>query len=131
MPEKVEDAANQNQQIIKDLESMIQFLEEQQFSSLTEEDKSTLQDYANKQKELQEETEEIAETADKLSNQNPFMDETANKQLDIASESMGKAKEKLDKHDAQGAVIDERESLYRLAEAKKAWEWLRSVLQKE
>ena len=120
VPEKVEDATNQNQQIIKDLESMIQFLEEQQFSSLTEEDKSTLQDYAKKQKELQEEAEEIAETADKLSNQNPFMDETANKQLDIASESMGKAKEKLDKHDAQGAVIDERESLYRLAEAKKS-----------
>ena len=37
---KVEDAANQNQQIIKDLESMIQFLEEQQFSSLTEKTKA-------------------------------------------------------------------------------------------
>ena len=120
VPEKVEDAANQNQQIIKDLESMIQFLEEQQFSSLTGEDKKTMEEYAEKQKKLQEESEEIAETADELSKQNPFMDKNANKQLDMASESMGKAEGKLDKHDAQGAVIDERDSLYRLAEAKKS-----------
>ena len=61
--EKVKDATNLNQQIIKDLESIMQFLEDRQIASLTEEDKDTLQKYAEKQKELQEETEEITETA--------------------------------------------------------------------
>ena len=60
--ENVQDAANQNQQIMKDLESMMKFLEEQQVASLTQEDKDTMQKYADKQKELQEDTEEITET---------------------------------------------------------------------
>ena len=128
--EKVKDATNLNQQIIKDLESMMQFLEDQQIASLTEEDKDTLQKYAEKQKELQEETEEITETADKLSDQNPFMDEQADRQLDLASKSMGEAKEKLKKPDVQGAVIDERESLYRLAEAKKGMEMAKERIAK-
>ncbi|HHT9137197.1 MAG TPA: hypothetical protein ACFYEK_08150 [Candidatus Wunengus sp. YC60] len=128
--EKVEDATNLNQQIIKDLESIMQFLEEQQTASLTEEDKDTLQKYAEKQKEIQEDTEEITETADKLSDQNPFMDEQADRQLDLAAESMGKAKEKLEKPDVQGAVIDERESLYRLAEAKKGMEMAKERIAK-
>jgi hypothetical protein len=120
--EKVQDATHLNQQIIKDLESMMQSLEEQQIASMTEEEQGNLQKYAEKQKGLQEESEDLMEMTDKLSEQNPFMDETADQQLDMASKSMGKAKEKLDKHDAQGAVIDERESLYRLAEAKKGIE---------
>ncbi|MBI2471318.1 MAG: hypothetical protein HYV59_08770 [Planctomycetes bacterium] len=128
--EKVEDAANLNQQIIKDFESIMQFLEEQQTAGLTEEDKETLQKYAEKQKELQEETEEITETADKLSDQNPFMDENADRQLDLAAKSMSEAKEKLDKPDVQGAVIDERESLYRLAEAKKGMEMAKERIAK-
>lgn len=120
--EKVQDATHLNQQIIKDLESMMQSLEEQQVASMTEEEQGNLQKYAERQKELQEESEDLMEMSDKLSEQNPFMDETAEQQLDMASKSMGKAKEKLEKHDAQGAVIDERESLYRLAEAKKGME---------
>ena len=104
-------------------------LEDQQIASLTEEDKDTLQKYAEKQKELQEETEEITETADKLSDQNPFMDEQADRQLDLASKSMGEAKEKLKKPDVQGAVID-RESLYRLAEAKKGMEMAKERIAK-
>jgi hypothetical protein len=120
--EKVGDAANQNQQIVKDLESIIQSLEEQLLSSLTEEDRDALQNYADKQEKLQEEAEELANMADELSRQNPFMDENADDQLDMAAQSMGKAKEKLDKHDAQGATIDERESLYRLAQARKGME---------
>lgn len=120
--EKVQDATHLNQQIIKDLESMMQSFEEQQIASMTEEEQENLQKYAEKQKGLQEESEDLMEMTDKLSEQNPFMDETADQQLDMASKSMGKAKEKLDKHDAQGAVIDERESLYRLAEAKKGIE---------
>jgi DNA repair exonuclease SbcCD ATPase subunit len=109
---------------------MMKFLEEQQVASLTQEDKDTMQKYAEKQKELQEDTEEITETADKLSDQNPFMDESADRQLDLASKSMGEAKEKLDKNDAQGAVIDERESLYRLAEAKKGMEMAKERITK-
>ena len=109
---------------------MMQFLEDQQIDSLTEEDKDTLQKYAEKQKELKEETEEITETADKLSDQNPFMDEQADRQLDLASKSMGEAKEKLKKPDVQGAVIDERESLYRLAEAKKGMEMAKERIAK-
>jgi len=128
--EKVKDATNLNQQIINDLESMLQFLEDRQIASLTEEDKNTLQKYAEKQKELQEETEEITETADKLSDQNPFMDELADIQLDLASKSMGEAKEKLKKPDVQGAVIDERESLYRLAEAKRGMEMAKERIAK-
>lgn len=128
--QKVNDAANLNQQIVNDLESMIQTLEEQQLSGLTEEDQNTLEKYAKKQQELQEETEELREKADKLSQQNPFMDENADKQLDMASKSMGQAKEKLEKHDVQGSVIDERESLYRLAEAKKGMEMAKERISK-
>lgn len=120
--EKVKDATNQNLEIIKDLEAMMQSLEEQQRSGLTEEDRTTLQKYAEKQKDLKKEAEKLTEMADKLSRQNPFMDKDADQQLDMASQSMGKAKEQLEKHDAQGATIDERESLYRLAQARKGME---------
>ncbi|MCF6154502.1 MAG: hypothetical protein E3K36_04455 [Candidatus Brocadia sp.] len=130
VPEKVEDAARQNQQIINDLESMIQTLEEQQLASLTQEDQDDLQQYAEKQKELQKEADELKEMADRLSRQNPFMDENADNQLDMASKSMEGAGEKLEKHDAQGAVIDERESLYRLAEAKKGMEMAKERIAK-
>ncbi|HHT9130175.1 MAG TPA: hypothetical protein ACFYEC_04850, partial [Candidatus Brocadiaceae bacterium] len=130
IPEKVEDATNLNQLIVKDLESMMQFLEEQQVASLTQEDKDTLQKYAEEQKELQGEAEDLMEMADKLSQQNPFMDEKASKQLDMASKSMGGAKEKLGKQDVQGAVVDERESLYRLAEAKKGMEMAKERIAK-
>ena len=122
VPEKIEDAAHQNQQIIKDLEAVMKYLEEQHRASLTQEDQEAMQQYAQKQKELQEEAEELKEEADKLSRHNPFMDEMADNHLDMASKSMGGAKEKLSKQDAQGAVVDERESLYRLAEAKKGME---------
>lgn len=122
VPEKVEDAARQNQQIINDLESMMKTLEEQQLAGLTQEDKDALQQYAEKQKELQKEADDLSEMAEQLSRQNPFMDENADKQLDMASKSIEGAGEKLKKYDVQGAVIDERESLYRLAEAKKGME---------
>lgn len=128
--EKIQDATNLNQQIVKDLESMMQSLQEQQLASMTEEEKGTLQKYAQKQKELQEESENLMEMTDKLSKQNPFMDEAADQQLDMASKSMGKAKEKLESYDAQGAVIDERESLYRLAEAKKGMEMAKERIAK-
>ena len=122
MAKKVEEAADLNQHIIKDLDAMMQMLEQQQTDSLTQEDHNNLQKYAEKQKEIQEETEELTEMADKMSEQNPFMDENASKQLDMASMSMGEAKKKLDKLDVQGAVIDERESMYRLSEARKGME---------
>ena len=67
---------------------------------------------------------------DKLSDQNPFLDEQADRQLDLASKSMGEAKEKLKKPDVQGAVIDERESLYRLAEAKRGMEMAKERIAK-
>ncbi len=130
LPEKIHDAANLNQQIIKDLESMVQTLEEQQLAGLTQEEQDTLQKYAEKQKELQEEADDLKEMADKLSQQNPFMDENADNQLDLAAKSMEGAGEKLEKGDAQGAVIDERESLYRLAEAKKGMEMAKERIAK-
>ncbi|MFN3531755.1 MAG: DUF4175 family protein, partial [Candidatus Brocadia sp.] len=130
VPEKVGDAAHQNQQIIKDLESMMQTLEEQQLAGLTQEDQDALQKYAERQKELQKEAENLEEMADQLSRQNPFMDENADKQLDMASKSMEGAAQKLGKNDVQGAVIDERESLYRLAEAKKGMEMAKEHIAK-
>ncbi|MGQ3685569.1 MAG: DUF4175 family protein [Candidatus Loosdrechtia sp.] len=128
--EKVIDAANQNQQIVQDLESVMQSLEEQLLSSLTEEDRSTLESYADEQQKLQEEAEELVDMADTLSRQNPFMDENADKQLDMAARSMGKAKGKLEKHDAQGAAIDERDSLYHLAQARKNMEVSKDRIEK-
>ncbi|MEP9411116.1 MAG: hypothetical protein HRF42_06870 [Candidatus Brocadia sp.] len=128
--EKVRDATHQNQQIIKDLESMMQTFEEQQLAGLTQEDQDALQQYAEKQKELQKEGEDLKEMAGELSQQNPFMGENADKQLDMASKSMGSAWQKLEKYDAQGAIIDERESLYRLAEAKKGMEMAKERIAK-
>ncbi len=130
VPEKINDAANLNQQIIKDLEAIMQTIEEQQRASLTQEDRDTLQKYAEEQKELQEETDDLKEMADKLSQQNPFMDENADNQIDLASKSMKGAGEKLKRHNAPGAVIDERESLYRLAEAKKSMEMAKERIAK-
>ncbi|MCF6157531.1 MAG: hypothetical protein E3K32_02935 [wastewater metagenome] len=128
--EKVNDAADQNQQIVNDLKAIMQSLEEQALSGLTEDDRNAMQEYAQKQKELQEEAEELAELADQLSRQNPFMDENADNQLDMASQSMGEAKEKLEKHDAEGAALDERESLYRLAQARKGMEMAKERIAK-
>lgn len=130
VPERVEDAAQQNQKIVKDLESMMQTLEEQQLAGLTQEDQDTLQKYAEKQKELQEEADDLTKMADELSQQNPFMDENADNQLDLASKSMEGAGEKLEKRDVQGALSDERESLYRLAEAKKGMEMAKERIAK-
>lgn len=122
VPERVDDAARQNQQIIKDLEAMMQRLEDQQLAGMTQEDRDALQKYAEKQKGLKEETDDLRETANELSQQNPFMDENADNQLDLASKSMEGAGKNLEKQDMQGALNDERESLYRLAEAKKGME---------
>ncbi len=119
VPDKVDDATQLNQQIVKDLEAMMQFLESQQTAGMTQEEQEALQQYAKKQQELQEETDKTTDMADELSRQNPFMDRKANRELDMASKSMGGAKQKLEKGNAPGAVLDERESLYRLAEAKK------------
>lgn len=122
VPERVDDAARQNQQIIKDLEAMMQTLDDQQLAGMTQEDRDALQKYAEKQKELKEETGDLKEMANELSQQNPFMDENADNQLDLASKSMEGAGKNLEKQDMQGALNDERESLYRLAEAKKGME---------
>ena len=122
VPERVDDAARQNQQIIKDLEAMMQRLEDQQLAGMTQEDRDALQKYAEKQKELKEETDDLREMADELSQKNPFMDENADNHLDLASKSMEGAGKNLEKQDVQGALNDERESLYRLAEAKKGME---------
>jgi len=130
VPEKIDDAARQNQQIIKDLEAMMQTLEDQQLAGMTQEDRDALQKYAETQKELKEETDDLREMADKLSQQNPFMDENADKQLDLASKSMKGAGKNLEKQDVQGALNDERESLYRLAEAKKGMEMAKERIAK-
>ncbi|MBV6518324.1 MAG: hypothetical protein DCC43_03510 [Candidatus Brocadia sp.] len=122
IPERVEDAARQNQHIIQDLEAMMERLEDQQLASMTPEDQDALRKYAKEQKELQEETDDLREMTGERSQQNPFMDEDADNQLDLASKSMEGAGKKLEKHDMQGALNDERESLYRLAEAKKGME---------
>ncbi|MDR4508478.1 MAG: hypothetical protein MRJ65_09645 [Candidatus Brocadiaceae bacterium] len=120
--EVVDDATDLTLQIVKDLESMMQFYEERQFAGLTREEQDILQKYAERQKELQEETEDIMEMAEAFSRQNPFLDDTADRQLEMASESMGSARGKLEKQNMPGAVIDERESLYRIANAKKGME---------
>lgn len=130
VPERVDDAARQNQQIIQDLEIMMRTLEDQQLASMTQEEQDTLQKYAKEQKDLQEETDDLREMAGKLSQKNPFMDENADNQLNLAAKSMEGAGKKMEKSDVQGALIDERESLYRLAEAKKGAEMAKDRIAK-
>ncbi len=130
IPDKVKNASELNRQIVKDLDAMIQSFEEQRVAALTEEEMNAMNKDAEEQKEIQEDTDELAEKADALSQQNPFMDEKAEKQLDMASKSMGGAKGKLNNKDVRGAVMDERESMYRLAEAKKSMEMARERIAK-
>ncbi len=130
IPDKVRNASELNRQIVKDLEAMMQSYEEQKVAALTEEEMSAAKKDAEQQKEIQEDTEELAEKADALSKQNPFMDEKAEKQLDMASKSMGGAKGKLSNKDVRGAVMDERDSMYHLAEAKKNMEMARERIAK-
>ncbi|MCF6147135.1 MAG: DUF4175 domain-containing protein [Candidatus Kuenenia sp.] len=117
--QQIEDAAKQSQEIARDLESMAKFLDEHRVASMNQEDQERLKQYAEKQGEYKNEADEIMEMLDQLSHQTPFMDEEANRQLEMASNSMSGAKERLEGQDVPGAVIEERESLYRLAEAKK------------
>ncbi len=130
IPDKVKNASELNRQIVKDLEAMMQSFEEQRVAALNEEEMNAMNKDAEEQQEIQEDTEELAEKTDELSKQNPFMDEKAEKQLDMASKSMGGAKGKLSNKDVQGAVMDERESMYRLAEAKKSMEMARERIAK-
>ncbi|MBM4055230.1 MAG: hypothetical protein FJ264_11305 [Planctomycetes bacterium] len=117
--QKIEDAAQQSQEIVRDLESMTKFLDQHRMASMNQEDQEALQQYAEKQGEYKNETDELMEMLEQLSKQTPFMDEDANRQLEMASNSMSGAKQRLEGQDIPGAVIEERESLYRLAEAKK------------
>ncbi|HJW87506.1 MAG TPA: hypothetical protein VJ440_12810, partial [Candidatus Brocadiaceae bacterium] len=130
IPDKVKNASELNRQIVKDLEAMMQSFEEQRVAALTEEEMNAMNKEAEEQKEIQEDTEELAEKTDELSKQNPFMDDKAEKQLDMASKSMGGAKGKLNNKDMRGAVMDERDSMYRLAEAKKSMEKARERIAK-
>lgn len=130
IPDKVKNAAELNRQLVKDLEAMVQSFEEQRVAALTEEEMNAMNKEAEEQKEIQEDTEALAEKADELSKQNPFMDDKAEKQLDMASKSMGGAKGKLSNKDMRGAVMDERDSMYRLAEAKKSMEKARERIAK-
>jgi len=117
--EKIDDAAKQSQKIVQDLESMTKYLDEHRLASMTQEEQETLKKFAEQQKELQKQTGDLMEMLDNLSNQTPFMDEKSKRQLEMASQSMSGAKERLDKQDVPGAVVEERESMYRIAEAKK------------
>ncbi|MEK6738553.1 MAG: hypothetical protein AABY74_07785, partial [Planctomycetota bacterium] len=130
IPDKVKNASELNRQVVKDLEAIMQSFEEQRVAALTEEEMNAMNKDAEEQKEIQEDTEALAEKTDELSKQNPFMDEKAEKQLDMASKSMGGAKGKLSNKDVRGAVMDERESMYRLAEAKKSMEMARERIAK-
>jgi hypothetical protein len=115
---QIDDAAKQSQKIVQDLESIMKFLDEHQIAGMTLEDQETLKKYAGKQEEYKNETEELMEMLEQLASQAPFMDEEANRQLEMASNSMSGAKQRLEGQDISGAVIEERESLYRLSEAK-------------
>ncbi|MCR4291357.1 MAG: hypothetical protein NUV76_00615 [Candidatus Kuenenia sp.] len=115
---QIDDAAKQSQKIVQDLESIMKFLDEHQIAGMTQEDQETLKKYAGKQGEYKNETEELMEMLEQLASQAPFMDEEASRQLEMASNSMSGAKQRLEGQDISGAVIEERESLYRLSEAK-------------
>ena len=75
----------------------MQSFEEQRSAALTEEEMKAMNKDAEEQKEIQEDTEDFTEKLMHFSQQNPFMDEKAEKQLDMASKSMGGAKGKLNK----------------------------------
>lgn len=117
--DRLSGAKGLNEEMVKDLESLASAFEEMKKKGLTQEDKEKFQQMAKRQGKLEEDAQGLGQALDKLSQENPSMGSEPGEKLGEARDFMGKAEEKLGEEDGPGAMVEERESLYRLSQAKK------------
>ncbi len=128
--DKMASAETLNQQIVNDLESLMGAYDTGLQKSLTDGEKGIIDEFAEKQGDIQAETDSVREKLDKLSKHSPIVGKQTSDNLEEASNSMGGAKNELNKQNVLKGLLGEREALYQLAEAKKGMQDAKERLQK-
>lgn len=108
-----------NEEMVEDLASVRESFERRRKAGLTPEEKKLFEQLARRQRELEDHAKSLAQSLDKLARGNPSVGSEAGEELNEAQEFMGQAGDKLQDKDGPGALADERESLYRLSQARK------------
>lgn len=128
--DKMASAETLNQQIVNDLESLMDAYDTGLQKSLTDGEKGIIDELAEKQGDIQAETDSVRENMDKFSKHSPIVGKQTNDNLNQASKSMGGAKDELNKQNVLKGLLGEREALYQLAEAEKGLQDAKERLQK-
>jgi hypothetical protein len=127
---KMASAEALNQQIVNDLSSLMATYKSGLQKSLTSAEKGVMDELAKKQGDIQAETNNVQEKLDKFAKQSAVIGKQTGDSLSHASNSMGRAKDELNKQNVLKGLLGEREALYQLAEAKKGLQEAREGLEK-
>ncbi len=113
------EASGLNREIVEDLESLRESFEEMKRRELTAEEKEQFSELARRQDELGDQAQGMADSMEQLAGSNPSIGSEPGEKMAEARTFMDEAEGKLRGEDGPGALMDERESLYRLSEARK------------
>ena len=117
--EMLADAARLNEQMVNDLESVEESFEKMSKAEPTEEETKQFAQLTQKQGELKEDAQSLARSMEELAGKSRSMGGEAAENMEEAEEFMEAAEGKLQGKNGPGALTDERESLYRLSQARK------------
>ncbi len=115
----VAEAGDLNERMVEDLQSLQESFEKMKGRELTEEERKEFAELARRQAELGDQAQGMADSMEQLGGGNPSVGSEPGEKMGEARMFMGKAEGKLGSRDGPGALMDERESLYRLSEARK------------
>ncbi len=115
----VAEASDLNERMVEDLQSLQESFEEMKGRELTGEERKEFDKLARRQAELGDQAQGMADSMEQLGGSNPSVGSEPGEKMGEARMFMGKAEGKLGSRDGPGALMDEREALYRLSEARK------------
>jgi len=116
---KLDEAAEEMAQMLKDLEQMRQWVENYQRQRFRSNEQEAMQELAKRQQAIREKTNELGHKMDAFQKRSPFVKEDAAQDVNKASNHMGSARDKLEGQSPGSAVTEEREAVYQLEQAKR------------
>ncbi len=118
--ERLAGARELNEKMAEDLESVKELFESMKRRGVTQGEAERFEQLAEVQDEVKNQARGLAESMEELAARNPSMGAETGEKMGEAHEFMGKAEGELQDKDGPGALMDERESLYRLSQARKS-----------
>lgn len=118
--ETLADARRLNQEMVEELESVRKSFEKMKGRELTGNEKAQFEQLARQQGDLKDQAKGLADLMDELAGRNPSMGSEPGEMMGDAQAFMEGAEGKLQRGDGPRALMDERESLYRLSQARKS-----------